>query len=103
MFVYMHHHFVQYAYTVYTITSGLWLLMLCIQCIFKKAAVTLLGATTVIVVFLFNPIMLLFSGVLCLKVKDDYFMCSAQSGGAMIGGGIALVLAILIIYVSARA
>lgn len=95
-----HDHFLRCAFVCYFITAGLWVLMLLGQSIFKRAAISVLGVTTTITLLALNPITLIIAGALCVHVDDAYFMCSPESGGSMIGGGVALFFLLVTIYVS---
>lgn len=100
-FTKVHRHFLLYVYACYGITAGLWGLMFLGQAIFRHSAATILGTTTIVMLVAMNPISLLVSGILCVHVTDGVFMCSASSGGAMIGGGVAMIFMLATIYVSA--
>ncbi|EPY38766.1 hypothetical protein AGDE_05163 [Angomonas deanei] len=98
----IHNHFFRYSYVCYIIAGIIWGVMLICQGIFAHQALTVLGITTVIAISILNPFTLFLSGILCVNVSDNYFMCSKDSGGAMIGGGLGIMLMALGIYVSVR-
>lgn len=95
-----YYHFLKYAFTCYIITAVLWGVQLLAQCVFQRAAMGVLGATTTVVLVLLNPITMIVSGALCVHVDDWVVMCSATSGGALIGGGVALLFLLTTLYVS---
>ncbi|KAH9586254.1 hypothetical protein LSM04_003081 [Trypanosoma melophagium] len=94
-----HKHFLNYASFCYIAASVLWGVMLVSQCIVRENALVVLGLTTTFTLVLMNPIVLLFSGLLCAKLPDHFFMCSEETGGSMIGGGLFISAFLLAIYV----
>ncbi|GET86398.1 hypothetical protein, conserved [Leishmania tarentolae] len=97
-----HDHFLRYAFVCYIVASVLWSMMLLAQIIFKTASNMILGVATTAALVCLNPLTMILSGALCVKVSDLYFMCDAGSGGALIGGGVGLTFLVLTIYVTAR-
>ncbi|CAJ1018217.1 hypothetical protein Q4I32_001563 [Leishmania shawi] len=95
-------HFLHYAFVCHIITGVLWGIMLFAQMIFKTAASVVLGVATAVALACLNPLTMILSGALCVKVSDSYFMCDAGTGGALIGGGVGLTFLLLAIYVTVR-
>ncbi|KEG13599.1 hypothetical protein DQ04_00901010 [Trypanosoma grayi] len=94
-----HDHYLRYASVCYIIASVLWGVMLVMQCLTREQALMVLGMTTTVVIVMMNPVVLILSGILCVKLPDHFFMCSEASGGAMIGGGIYITITLVAIYV----
>ncbi|AYU76587.1 hypothetical protein, conserved [Leishmania donovani] len=98
----MHDHFLRYAFLCHIFAGVMWVMMLFAQIIFKTASNMILGVATTAALVCLNPLTMILSGALCVKVSDSYFMCDAGSGGALIGGGVGLTFLVLTIYVTAR-
>lgn len=98
----LHRHFLWYAFACHIIAAGLWVLMLLSQMIWRHGATELLGVSTVTALLLLNPLTMMLCGILCVHVSDQYMLCSATSGGALIGGGVGLLFLVVAIYVAAR-
>lgn len=96
-----HDHFLRYAYTCHIIVGALWGVQLLAQCILRHAAIGVLGMTTACTLLLLNPLTVILTGALCVHVNDSYFMCSAASGGSLIGGGVGMLFLLITVYVSA--
>ncbi|CCW64610.1 unnamed protein product [Phytomonas sp. EM1] len=92
--------FLRLSVICYIITFIFCALLLVVQCIFKNAAISVLGATTTITLFVINPIVMVLAGVMCVHMNKWYIMCSVTSGGHLIGGGIAIAFMLVAIYVS---
>ncbi|KAL7700517.1 hypothetical protein N2W54_001734 [Lotmaria passim] len=98
----VHNHFLFYAFACHVVCGVLWFVMLVAQMLFKTAANGVLGVATAAALLCLNPITMIISGILCVNVSDSVFMCDAQSGGSLIGGGFGLTFLALSIYVTAR-
>lgn len=97
-----HNHFLYYAFACHIVAAVLWGVMLFAQIAFKSAANGVLGVATAATLACLNPLTMILSGALCVGLSDAFFMCSAESGGALIGGGVGLTFLVLAVYVTAR-
>lgn len=93
-------HFVWYGYACIICTSIIWGLMIMVQCIFKSAAMGLLGVSTCVTFIFLNPISMIIAGGLCVNTSEYYTMCSPAAGGGLVGGGLSLLFVVLTIYFS---